>query len=91
MSDHPPLSIADVVALDRIVRACSHKRVRWLTERGDLLDGVARSIGDQNGNFLQRGEDVRDGYLRISGTFEHFLPVKRVMEMLGAGEFAVDD
>jgi hypothetical protein len=85
------LTMGDACTLADIIRAAQGgKRVRWLVDSGDVMEGVARSIGDTDGTFLRAGQDVRDGYLRISATFEHYLPVAEVIAKCQAGEFAID-
>ena len=85
------LTMHDLTCLQIVAGAAERcAKVRWLNESGDILDGVARSIGDEQGNFLRSDEDVRDGYLRISSTFEYFLPVTEVMEMVSRGAFGID-
>ena len=85
------LTLADVMALHTIVTATiTGAKVRWLTESGDVLEGVARSIGHEDSTFLRAGEDVRDGFLRVTVTMDYFLPVRDVMAMVKRGEFALD-
>ena len=70
------------------------KRVRWLDdESGDVLEGVARHIviSPDGAGFLSADDDIRDGYLRISGTFEHFIPVPDVLRMIGYMTYAEVD
>lgn len=87
MSD--TLTIADVVALDVIVRAASTcAKVARLVD-GDVVYGHARSIGNVSGTFVQTGEDVRDAFLRVTtqGGFEAFWPVRDLMPQAATGEF----
>jgi hypothetical protein len=71
-------------------------RVRWLNENSAttaLLDGVARHFvrDPQTAAFLNwETDNVFEAYLRISGTFEYFLPVREVLDLIGAGEFGRD-
>jgi hypothetical protein len=84
------LTMRDLTLLRRVVEIAERgSRVHWLIE-DRIAEGVARSVGDDRGNFLRQDDDVRDGYLRISGTMEHFIPVTRVMDLIAAGEFAED-
>jgi hypothetical protein len=85
------LTVADALAIGTMLDA-AHKarRVSWDVD-GHVISGVARHIVE-GGNFhLLRGdEDVRDGYLRVSSTFEHLLPVPDVLEKIKTGLFVVE-
>lgn len=84
------LTIDDLHALSEITDACTHGyRVARLMESGEVLEGVARSIGDERGNFIRRDEDVRDGYLRVSSMFEHFWPIRELIPLVKRSEFVV--
>lgn len=66
------LTIGDVIALANIIRYAQGERrvVRIMPDggpnAGEILRGTARSIGNDRGNFLATGEDVRDAYLRVT-------------------------
>lgn len=69
------------------------KRVRYLPHPdSDVMEGVARHIvvSPDNPGFLQGDVDVREGYLRISGTFEHFIPVREVMGLIENQVYRID-
>lgn len=86
---YPTVTLRDVQELATVLEFCQHNRpVRWLTDSGNILDGVARSVGDEKGYFLRNDDDIRDAYVRISGTFEYFLPIRDVCELIRRGEFA---
>jgi hypothetical protein len=88
MSDRT-LSIFDLRALASIVDACdAGARVLWVADNGGTLDGVARHIvrDAQTFAFLDHDDDVREGFLRVSGTMEHALPIARVIELWHRGE-----
>jgi hypothetical protein len=86
------LTISDTVALSTIIEAAVHgSKVRWLNPAGDVMEGVARSIGDEKGNFAGPKDDIRDCFLRISAMFEYFLPVSDLIPMVQAGTFVVGD
>ena len=89
---YPPLTVRDALDIAAICEAAIHnQRVAWLYgSHGDVMHGIARSIGDQNGNLAGRDDDIRDCYLRVSATFEHFLPVGEVMAMIRTGEFVAN-
>jgi hypothetical protein len=76
------LNIAEATQLATIIgwaQRCA--KLVWLDERSDVCYGTARSIGDENGNFLRCDRDVRDAYLRITtvGGFDLFLPMSEVL------------
>lgn len=90
MEWHGPFTIRDAVAVNKIIDAaqrCAH--VRWLDD-GDIAEGVARCIAHDGGGFLGGDEDVRDGFLHVSGITERWLPVVDLIGMVARGEFAVD-
>lgn len=90
MSEHGPFTIADTVHIETIMHAAQQgARVRWL-DNGDLREGVARCIAHDGGGFLQSDEDVRDGFLHVSGMFEQWLPVTKLLGMVERGEFGIE-
>jgi len=93
MTDNRPLTVSDLVALSTIVETVQHgSRVRWLSDDNDVLEGTARSIGDDRGMFLGNDEDVRDAFLRITSTsgFDYFVPMTKLAELVREGGFAID-
>ena len=52
---------------------------------GQLVTGTARCVGDDRGNYLGAGEDVRDAYLRVTTTagWEVFWPLSELSKELG--------
>lgn len=88
------LNLRDAVALGTILRAAqSNAAVSWLSDdSGALISGTARHIvrDPETAYFLHDDEDVRDAYLRISATFEYFLPVRRLIEKVHTGEFVIE-
>jgi hypothetical protein len=86
-----PFTMADLHAVSEISDACIHGyHVVRLMPSGGILEGVARCIGDRSGNYLRRDEDVRHGFLRVSGTFEHFWPIRELVPQVHTGEFIID-
>lgn len=88
------LTVADVIALSTIVDAASQSaHVRWLDERGDIREGVARHIvrGATDFGFIDQTTDVRDAFLRITSGFEITIPVRDLMGMVMRGEFVIDN
>jgi hypothetical protein len=90
------LTTNDVMALGEIVEAAVRgaKVARVMPEghyaAGDIIHGIARSIGDSNGFFLTNADDIRDGFLRVTtrGGTEVFWPVRDLMEENKQGAFA---
>lgn len=83
-----PLTVTDLHRLNVIADAVSHgRRVVWMNEFGDRMEGVVRNFTNEDGNFLLPDEDVRDGYVWISSMFEHFVPVQEVLDMIHDGRF----
>ncbi len=74
----------EAVSIGQVSLACRDgARVRWLTESGDIVEGVARHITrNDTGTLLTGEDDVRDGFLRVSATMEWFLPMSQVLTML---------
>lgn len=96
------LNIEDAVAIGELLRCCqSNLPVTWLVrypDTGELvgdgktISGTARAIvcDDKGTHFMRQDMDVRDGYVWISSTFEHFLPVRDVLKWYKAGEFVLN-
>jgi hypothetical protein len=90
MSD--TLTMSNLIALGEIVRAAQGTRpIRWSTDGGaTICEGIARAITHDGGNFLSGEDDVRDGYLWVSGIFERWIPVRDLMPLVNTGLFAID-
>lgn len=87
------LTIDTATSLAEIIGAAVRgAKVGLLLESGDILKGIARSIGDEQGYFLRGGQDVREAFLRITSIsgFEHFIPVMDLVEKHKINEFVVD-
>jgi hypothetical protein len=86
-----PLDIGTATTLATVLGwAQRNARITWAADGlvpARLIEGTARSIGDENGNF-EFDEDVRDLYLRVSGTFEFFLPIEDVLVWVRNGLMA---
>lgn len=67
-------------------------RLQWVDDRGNLGEGIARCVGDMNGNFAGPDDDVRDCYMRITttGGFEWFVPMSDVLDRIVAGTMVED-
>jgi hypothetical protein len=85
------LNLNDALALATVLDAVKRNaRVEWLSD-GRALDGVARHFvrDPENAYFLGDDDDVRDAYVRVSSTFEHFFPVTELLAKVRSGEFVV--
>ncbi len=85
------LTISEAVDLGAIVSATNWSRVARLID-GHVHVGTARSIGDENGNFAGRNDDVRDCYLRVTldTGFEAFWLVSELMGEVRSGYFVTN-
>lgn len=87
------LSVAEAVALGTLLDACARGHaLRWLNEHGDVDEGVARCVVRDHGGgaFLTAADDVRDGFVHVSGIVEQWLPVERCVRQLIEGELAIE-
>lgn len=89
------LTITEVHQLSELARmAQTNARVAWIDEENGntTQTGTARSIGDENGNFLNEKDDVRDAFFRITTAmgFELFMPVQKAMNLIGKGYLVVE-
>lgn len=88
------LTMTQLVQLETIAGAAQRTaKVARATDDGEVLYGIARSIGDERGMFLGHDTDIRDGYLRVTSRagFEHFWPVAELMREVSDGLFAEYD
>lgn len=88
-----PLTEQVALGLAEIIQAARRgAKVRWLTEGNHVREGVARHIvtNSRTAAFPGPTDDIRRCYLRISGTFESFLPIPEVLTKAAAGELSFD-
>lgn len=87
------LTLHDAASLGRLIAAAqSNSRVGFTVEGSASLYGTARRIGDENGANIH-GRDVRDALLWVTTDqgFEHFLPIRDLIEALGKTFFILGD
>lgn len=97
------LTIGHAVTLGSILDACIKTQpATWLARYpdtgelvgdGSLVSGTMRAVvADNEGRGLLMGsdKDVRDGFVWVSGMFEHFFPMRDVMRWVEAGEFSLN-
>lgn len=92
MTQSEKLTVGDAVRLEIVLNAAQRKsKVSYMVGE-HRIDGIARGVGDENGNFVL-DEDVRDLFLRITSSsgVEHFISVRTLMTAVGAGLFAEYD
>jgi hypothetical protein len=84
-----PLTQGDAVVLGELLAATyAGKKVRYTLDGGDtIFTGVLRHVvtSPDNFGFLRNDEDVRNGYVRItgiSGPSESALPVTQIMDLI---------
>lgn len=75
------MTFGEAVRLQEILMACQQRLRVFVTtltnDENRPLEGVARCIGDKDGNLLF-GENIFEGYLRVSGTSEYFIPMREI-------------
>lgn len=88
----PILTIADAIVLSDIIACCSGGQPITLAEDERIVSYTARAIvGDDEGcGLLSSKQDVRDGFVWMSGTFERFMPVVEMMALVKSGEAALN-
>lgn len=91
------LNIRTAVTLAELISACQRNApVTWTKDGGaTIMSGTARAIchspdGRTPGGFLSGSDDVRDGYVWISATFEHVMKVSDVLQMMRDQTFVCD-
>lgn len=87
------LTIGEATLLADLMRACQgNQRVRWAldADHTEVRSGVARAFTKADGNFVGRDTDVRDAYIWISGTFEVFMPVRQILDLMNEHLFVVE-
>jgi hypothetical protein len=57
---------------------------------GEAFTGTARAFTRLGGGFLDSTEDIRDGYVWISGLFEQWWPVSELLAGLDNGTVALN-
>jgi hypothetical protein len=57
---------------------------------GTVVTGVGRAFTRDGGGFLGPEEDVRDGYVHVSGITEQWWPVADLLDGIGNGTVALN-
>lgn len=89
------LTISDAVTLGSILQSCQQNHpCTWMVpgNGGHTVTGTMRAIvkDTEHAALMTHDVDVRDGYVWISATFEHFLPVRDVITWVQEGAFALN-
>jgi len=94
VTTHAALSQTRALVLGQLlVWIASGQKVRYSVDGGTtLLTGTLRHVvvSPSDFNFQRAGEDVRDGYVRITGTFDSALPVEAIVDLILDGLFVVE-
>lgn len=85
----------EIVTAAQLIEGCRKgQRVTWAVngDVGTLLTGMLRYIEHTNQATGERAasDDIRDQFVRITTTFEHWLQVREVMEMMVNGLFVIE-
>ena len=85
MSD---ITIAEALALTQIIEAAQGgRKVVWLNEEGNRMEGVARHICSdaETFGFLGSNQNVFEGFLRVTTStgFELAQPISQIVPMVG--------
>ena len=85
------LTLREAIAIASIIDAAQRGvRVAKLHDDGHVTYGVARSIGgnaDSGFPFARNDQDVRDLYLRVSGTMEYAWSIADMVDKIGVTYF----
>jgi hypothetical protein len=86
------VSIHDATLLADLIRAAQgNLRVKWSKDGGDTIqEGVLRAFTHPGGAFLDPTKDnIFLAHLWISSTFEIWLPVREVLDLMDQGLFVI--
>lgn len=92
----PTMTHSDILFASRLIDGCRHGlRCEWAVN-GDVRrvnSGVLRAITDEaeTGNYGRPDRDIRKQWVRISGTFENWLPVSEVIDLMRDGLFIITE
>lgn len=93
MSTHTPLTVGDLTLLGELATTVQHGKPITRLIDGETQWGIARAFTREGGGFLASHEDVRDGFVWVSGgsgLFERWWPVSELLAGLQTGEVALD-
>lgn len=90
MNERATLTEPDVRKLHTILEAATnHSTITWETESGSVLRGVARRVDRYDGETYSGGDDIRDQFLHVSSTMEHWFPIHQVLAKVADGSMAI--
>lgn len=91
---HKPLDQTRALVLGQLLTwVAMNQKVRYSIDGGTtLLTGTLRHVvvSPEDYSFLRSGQDVRDGYVRITGKFDTALPVEALIDLVRDGLFVAD-
>lgn len=91
---HKPLDQTRALVLGQLLTwVAKNQKVRYSIDGGTtLLTGTLRHIvvSPDDYNFLRSDQDVRDGYVRITGKFDTALPVEALVDLVRDGLFVAE-
>ena len=89
-----PLTHGQIVMAYRLIQGCQAGwPVIWSSDQGEsVLKGTLRAITPAQNDpcFASPSEDIRTQWVRISSTFEHWLPVSQVLELMRDNLFVIN-
>ena len=88
-----PVTIAEVRLLGALAEAVRNGgRIRILDEDYNVFTGVLRHFTEADGQAAHAdwlGGDIRDKFVRVSATFEHWFPVSQLIDGMREGKVFV--
>jgi hypothetical protein len=88
-----PLTVSQLTVLGMLAEAVQTGRKMARLVDGEVEWGIARAFTREGGGFLSGGDDVRDGFVWISGGnrfTERWWPVAELLERFDRGEVSFD-
>lgn len=86
-----PLTEHDVRNLAALGDAVLHGQpITRLSPDGDVTTKIARAFAHDGGGFLTAKDDIRDGFVWVSGLTEEWWPVAELIEGMDQGTVALN-
>lgn len=94
MSAHGPLTVSVLTSLNMIGDAVDNgRRIARMGQDGEIEWGIARAFTHDGGGFLTGTDDVRDGFVWVSGGnryTERWWPIAELATGLREGRVSLD-
>lgn len=85
------LTLSDLTRLGMLAEAVEEgRRIARMQEDGTVQSGVARAFAHDGGGFLTPADDVRDGFVWVSGITESWWPVAELADGIAKGTVSLD-